>query len=379
MRIGIDLHTVNDFMQGSRTYIYNVTKALLRMDPVNDYFLYFTENNPELEPEFQQPNVHKNRIFPATRIIRLPLVFPIKLAMQDIDIFHCQYMGPPLSLTPYIVTLHDIIHEVCPEFYPPTLRFLMGTFYPLGARRAARVLTVSEYSKNAIVKIYGVPEGKVEVTYDAVSNEFRIIKDKSMIAAVKNKYHIHGNYILFVGRLEPRKNIPGLIKAFCSLKKHHKISQKLVIVGMKDILYQEIFDTVKHLELNGEVVFTGRVDQEDLPIMYNGADLFVYPSFGEGFGIPPLEAMACGIPVITSNTTSLPEVVGDAGIMVDPHSERQLAKAMYDVLRDCRLQRKMEIRGLKQVKRFSWDRTAEKVLKVYEEVYEESCRRKKDR
>lgn len=377
MRIGIDLHMINKFMQGSRTYVYNVARSLIEKDKVNEYYLYFTKETSELPSILCYPNVHKKTIYPSTRIIRLPFAFPIMLASHGVDVFHCQYMGPPFTLTPYVVTLHDVLHEIYPEFYPHSLRFFMRVFYPFSARRAAKVLAVSEYSKKMIVKIYSVPEEKVEVTYDAVSNdEFRPIKDKSLIGRVKKKYHIHGNYILFVGRLEPRKNIPGLIKAFYSLKVHLNIPQKLVIAGMKDFLYQKVFDTVKHLKLNEDIIFTGRVEQEDLPIIYNGADFFVFPSFAEGFGVPPLEAMACGIPVITSNTTSFPEVVGDAGIMVDPQNIDELSQAMYTLIKDADLRRKLKNRGLERSKLFSWHRTADKVLRIYEEVYENSCRKR---
>lgn len=373
MRIGIDLHMVNDFMQGSRTYTYNVIRALIEIDPENDYYLYFTNKPKSLPRLFQKPNVHIRRIFPSTRIIRLPISFPLKLAIDRIDVFHCQYMGSPFSATPYVVTLHDIIHEIYPEFYPNSLRFFMSLFYPLSARRAATVLTVSEYCKEAIVKLYKVPEKNVIVAYDGVSDEFKPIRDKSLVNSVGKKYGINKENILFVGRLEPRKNIPGLFKAFYSLKKHHNIPHQLVIVGMKDFKYNEIYDTAKRLKLDEDIVFTGRVEQEDLPMIYNGADLFVFPSFGEGFGIPPLEAMACGIPVITSNTTALPEVVGDAGIMINPWDKEELSEMMYKVLSDSGLRNKMRNKGLEQSKRFSWSRTAEKVLRVYEEVYEKSC------
>jgi len=377
MRIGIDLHTINDFMQGSRTYIYNVTKSLLRMDSENEYYLYFTKKASDFKEIFQGRNVHIKRIFPSTRIIRLPIAFPVKLAGDRVDVFHCQYMGPPFSVTPYVVTLHDILHEIYPEFYPNSLRFFMSLFYPFSARRAAKVLTVSEYCKNAIVNMYRVPEEKVEVIYNGVSNEFKPIKDKSLIDSVKKKYGILSKYILFVGRLEPRKNIPGLIKAFYSLKVHHNIPHQLVVVGMRDFKYHKISETVKHLKLTEDIVFTGRIEQEDLSVIYNGADLFVFPSFGEGFGIPPLEAMACGIPVITSNTTALPEVVGDAGIMINPWKNEELSETMYKVLSDSSLQSKMKNRGLERSKLFSWSRTAEKVLRVYEEIYEKNYIKKK--
>jgi glycosyltransferase involved in cell wall biosynthesis len=158
------------------------------------------------------------------------------------------------------------------------------------------------------------------------------------------------------------------------MKTTYNIPQKLVIAGMKDFKFQELFDQAIRLKMDKEVVFTGRVDQDDLPFIYNGADLFVYPSFAEGFGIPPLEAMACGVPVITSNTTSLPEVIGDAGIMFNPWDIKEICNAMQMVLFDTVLQRKLIARGLKQAKKFSWQKSAEKVLKCYEDIYEKSIK-----
>jgi len=375
MRIGIDLHMVNDFMQGSRTYTYNVTRALIEIDRENDYYLYFSNKPKNIQPFLKRSNVHIKRIVPTNRAIRLPFSFPLKLANDRIDVFHCQYMAPPVLRTPYVVTLHDILYERYPEFFPPFLRLFMSLFYPYCARRAAYVLTVSRYCKNSIVDVYGLPEEKVGVAYDGVSNDFRPIDNKPLIDTVKKKYGINSKYILFVGRLEPRKNIPGLIEAFYALKKRHNIPHKLAVVGMKDFKYLEIYNTAKRLHLDEDIFFTGRVDQEDLPMIYNGADLFVFPSFGEGFGIPPLEAMACGIPVITSNTTAFPEVVGDAGIMINPWKNKELSEAMYAVLSDASLQSKMRSKGLERSKRFSWSQTAQKILGVYEEIYEKKLRK----
>jgi glycosyltransferase involved in cell wall biosynthesis len=369
MRIGIDLHMVNDFMQGSRTYTYNLTQALLEIDPANDYYLYFKDKPNGLSKAFKQPNVHIRRIVPTQRIIRLPISFPLKLYIDQIDVFHCQYMAPPICPTPYVVTLHDILHETNREYYPKALGLFMRCFYPFCARKAAHVFTVSEYSKKQIIKRYRVPEERMTITYNAVSDEFHKINDRERILITCRKYKIHENYILFVGRLEPRKNIIGLIKAYHIIKQRNAASQKLVIAGMKDFMYKQIFNLVEKLKMTKEVIFTGRVDQGDLPLIYNGADLFVYPSFAEGFGLPPLEAMACGVPVVTSNTTSLPEVVGDAGIMIDPHDTHAIAHAMQSVLNNPELRTTLIRKGLARSRRFSWQKVAEKTLRVYKEIF----------
>ena len=368
MRIGIDFHTVTDFMQGSRTYVYNLTRALIETDPVNEYYLYCTHKNVELPPELNRPNVHKRIVFPSTRIIRLPISFPIILAKDKIDVFHCQYIGPPFMSTPYVVTIHDIIHETNPEFFPGKLRTAMSLTYPFCARRAAKVLTVSEYSKKEIARIYKIPAHKITVTYDAVTDDFHPIDDISEIERVKNKYQIGSEYILSLGRLEPRKNISSLIRAFHLIR--NKIPHKLVIAGMKDFMYHDLFDLVQESGLQDDVIFTGKIDQADLPALYSGASVFVYPSFGEGFGIPPLEAMACGAPVIASNTTALPEVVGDAGIQIDPRDVEEISTAMLNVLENDSLREQLKGKGLEQRKKFSWYKTAEQVLACYKAISE---------
>jgi len=355
-------------MQGSRTYVYNLTRALIETDPVNEYYLYCTDKNVELPPELKQPNVHKRTVIPSNRIIRLPISFPVILAKDKIDVFHCQYIGPPFMSTPYVVTIHDIIHETNPEFFPKKLRTAMSLTYPFCARRAAKVLTVSEYSKKEIARIYKIPANKITVTYDAVTDDFRPVEDTSEIERVKNKYKIDSEYILSLGRLEPRKNIAGLIRAFHLIK--NKIFHKLVIAGMKDFMYHELFDLIQESGLQENVIFTGRIDQADLPTLYSGASVFVYPSFGEGFGIPPLEAMACGVPVVVSNTTALPEVVGDAGVQINPRDVKEIGAAMLRVLENEGLQEQLKGKGLEQRKKFSWYKTAEQVLACYKAICE---------
>lgn len=356
-------------MQGSRTYIYNITKSLIEIDRSNEYYLYFTNRQHFFkEPIFNQKNVRFKIIAPATRFIRIPISFPIKLSLDHIDIFHCQYMGWKFSC-PYVVSLHDIIHETSSEFYPKFNRFLMSLFYPLSAKLAAKVLTVSQHSKAQIINVYKIPKEKVEVIYNGVSDEFRVIKDRAKIKRVVVKYGINGPYILFVGRIEPRKNIKGLIRAYHTLRTEKTINQKLVIAGMQDAQFKDFNTEIAKVESDKHVIFTGRVSQNDLPFIYNGADLFVYPSYGEGFGLPPLEAMACGVPVISSNTTSLPEVVGDAGIMIDPYNTAKIVASMSSLLSDNNLRNRLTKAGLGRAKHFSWQNSAKKTLSVYEEIY----------
>jgi len=241
---------------------------------------------------------------------------------------------------------------------------------PRTLKTADKIITVSNSTKNDLMNHFNIPKEKIRVIFEAADEKFKSLNNKET-KEVKYKYHLNFPFILYVGGLAVHKNIPALIKAFYKVKKKG-IQHKLVITGTKRWKYKEIFETIDKLDLQNDVVFTGYVSDEDLPALYNAADLFVYPSIYEGFGLPPLEAMACGTPVITSNTSSLPEVVGDAGIMVDPYDVNGLADAMHEVLANEGLRANMIKNGLERAKMFSWEKCARETLKVYEEVYNQT-------
>lgn len=245
---------------------------------------------------------------------------------------------------------------------------LLTKLIKIAIYRARLILTISENSKNDLISYFNLPDHLVRVTHLSVAKNFRVIDNTAHLNDFKVRHSLPDNYILFVGSIEPRKNLIGLINAFDKIKT--KIKHKLVIVGGKGWLNSEIYAAIQEKKLESKVIFTGYVSDEELVAIYNLADVFVYPSFYEGFGIPPLEAMACGTPVITSNTSSLPEVVGEGGIMLDPSDTRAWASSICRVLRDESLRSKMVLNGLLQAKKFSWERTARETLKVFEEVVE---------
>jgi glycosyltransferase involved in cell wall biosynthesis len=370
MRIGIDMHSIKGLLQGTRTYILNIVEHLLALDSTNEYSLYLTDRSAQLPAHLLKNNVRVGHVSPHNRLVRIPVSFPVRLARDSIDVFHCQYMGPPFGRTPYVIMMHDILHESMPQFFPAALRTMMKVTYPLSARRASHVLTCSEYSKRDIVERYKIPEQKVTVTYHAVSRNFQPITKEESREAILRKYGLPEKYVLFVGRLEPRKNVPGLVRAFHKVKRDHRIKHKLVLVGEKYHRHEDILSAINGLGLQEEVILTGGIDHSELPAIYGGASLFVYPAFAEGFGIPPLEAMACGVPVISSNTTSLPEVIGDAGILTDPHDNDSLAAAMLDVLGNEELRNEMKSKGLARAKTFTWEKAADRTLRVYSDVHQ---------
>jgi glycosyltransferase involved in cell wall biosynthesis len=286
-----------------------------------------------------------------------------------IEVLHAHYAGPPVCPAPVVLSLHDIAYERYPQFFPHDLLRHLRAIVPPAIRRAAVVLTLSEFSKRDIVRRYCLPAEKVVVAGCAADPIFRPMQDEAHLAAVRAHYGTGAPFILCVGNLEPRKNLGTLIAAYLRLRRVDIIRHKLVLVGRKAWLYDDIFATARASGYADELVFTGYVPDEDLVALYNAADLFVYPSIFEGFGLPPLEAMACGTPVITSNTSALPETVGDAALMVDPLDGEALARAIAAVLGDAGLREQLSTRGRQRAGAFSWEATARIIRGVYQDVH----------
>ena len=300
------------------------------------------------------------------------LVYPflIKLKTKKGNIKHITsqdlgYLLKLLKLKKTIVTCYDLI----PWIYEKNRSFIWK-HNMAGLKKADRIITISKFSKNEIIKYLGYPENRIYIIYPAVNHDHYYRKrDREIL----KKHDILENekIILYVGSEMPRKNIPFLIKAFAKLK-NMLPDIKLFKIGSPQWpgARKELLKLREKLKLQKDVIFIGYALEEELPRWYNAADLFIFPSFYEGFGLPPLEAMACGTPVITSNTSSLPEVVGDAGIMIDPYDVDGLAKVMYEVLTNDSLREDMIKKGLKRAKMFSWKESAEKILKVYKDMSE---------
>lgn len=369
-RIGIDFHVVSGIYQGVRTYLTNLIESMLKLESELTYFIY-AKNPKELSYwRNHDAEVTLKKLPSASGRFNLLLGFPLCAIRDKLSLFHSQYVLPPFIPCKKLLTIHDILYESHPEFFPEYHRRLLKFFIPFSARKADRIISVSEFTKQEIMKYYGVPEEKITVIYEGASDRFAPIKDKDLIFSVLERYGIKKKYILFVGRIEPRKNIIGLLKAFDYVKKRGKKDFCLVIVGKQDKIFQEkeLFDRIKELQLDADVIFTGGVSEDDLPVLYNGAEVMVYPAFAEGFGLPVLEAMACGTPVITSNTTSLPEVTGDAAILINPNSYEEIGESLEKLLSNQLLRKELSEKGLKRAKKFSWAEAAKKTIEVYKEV-----------
>jgi glycosyltransferase involved in cell wall biosynthesis len=370
-RVCLDLSPAVHQHAGLGRYAQELLLALAVTDGQNEYVVFYNNSatarvDPTLErfPKITTPLSYKPWRLSAmlahfARIPQDPL-FP------GVDLFHAtDHLLPYFRRIKSVFTLHDLIFLFHPETHKPLNRWFLTLMMPRFLRAADAVIAVSECTKRDAVRFYGIPEEKITVIYEGVNPRFRLASPEA-IAAVRARYGLPEHFILYVGTIEPRKNLTALLEAFHHLLATHDL--RLVFVGKKGWLYEGFFRRLRELGLEDRVIFTGYVPDEDLPAIYSAADLFVFPSLYEGFGLPVLEAMACGTPVVCSNTSSLPEVAGDAALLVDPADVRALAGAMERVLTDETLRADLQARGLEQARRFSWARAAQETMQVYENV-----------
>ncbi|MDD5529968.1 MAG: glycosyltransferase family 1 protein [bacterium] len=371
MKIGIDYHWGSGIFRGTNTYVTNLLTELTKVDDINQYFL-FSPNFDDKKNYLGCKNFAKRTMPINSGSFNMLFGFSYQAVKDRIDIFHSQYIVPITMHCKRIVTIHDIFFETHLDYFPRQHSTFLRKLTPLTIKKASKIITVSEFTKNELMRVYNVPSSKIKVIWEGVNKKFKQIQDKNLVTQNIAKYGIDTPYILYVGRIVPIKNITGTIKAFYRIKKNGYPNLKLVIVGEKDNLFKEnqCFKVIQELHLEEHIIFLERIDYELLIYLYNGASAFVLPSFGEGFGLPVIEAMACGTPVITSNVCALPEIAGDAAILVNPHNTEEIADAIEKVLNNALLQNKLIIKGIERAKNFSWRKCAEETLQVYKEVYE---------
>jgi glycosyltransferase involved in cell wall biosynthesis len=371
MHIGIDAHAIGARQGGNETYIKNLIKALAEIDGENRYTIYLANSAAAREWSGRYPNFTVRLLPPPTPLVRVPVALAFELRIRPVDLLHVQYTAPPFCPAPVIATIHDLAFEHMPETFTRRGSFQLKLTVRKTARKAARIATVSEYSRLDLIRTYKLPPEKVVVTYNGVESRFSPRESYvNETEAIGRRFGIQRRFLLTVGSLQPRKNLVRLIRAYSKLRSESDdFTHQLVIVGRKLWLADEIFTEVSRQKWSKDVILTDYVKDEDLPALYRAADIFVYPSLFEGFGLPPLEAMACGTPVITSNTSSLPEVVGDAAVLIDPYDHQDLVGALLKVVRDTPLRARMRDMGIEQAKKFTWHAAAEKTLELYRESF----------
>lgn len=376
MRIGIDCRTILNPKSGERAgvghYTYYLVKNLLKLDNKNEYVLYFDWRVTDTK-EFEQPNV-KIKYFPFSQYNKfLPFAYShmlitAYLMKEGLDVFHSPISSLPLTYPKKaIITVHDLAIYKNPAWFPSQI-FSTKLLVPQSLRSANKIIAVSQSTKKDLKEIFNIADKKIKVVYEGAILDHVKVKNKSLDSLARFK--LNSKYILFIGTLEPRKNLVTLMRAYKKfLDAKPEFSQyQLVLAGAKGYKSDDVFTEIKELKIGKQVKYIGYVTQNQKLELLKKATCFIFPSSYEGFGLPVLEAMALGTPVITSNISSLPEITGKAAILVDPEKELDIAKALKRLIGDRNLQSTLRSKGIIQAKQFTWQRSAAETLKVYQSL-----------
>lgn len=374
MRIGFDISSQSLPRSGVGQYQIHLLRALLLADPENFYHLYgFNLRNRHRFKTIHFPSQNYDLYLSPVpqRVMTLWWLMFQQPSLEQIvgtcDLYHVSELCiQPTRKGKTVAFVHDLTTLLHPEYHTASNTFLHRERFKR-ILRVDGILTNSEFTKKDLINHLGIKPETIFVTPLGADDRFRPMAD-SKITPVLRAFGIKKPYLLFVGTLEPRKNVEALIRAFNALKEKYWIPHQLVLVGQKGWLYQDIMKAVEFSPFRGDILSLDYVPDSDIPALMSGADVFVYPSFYEGFGLPVLEAMQCGCPVITSNVSSLPEVGGDACLYVHPESSDELSEKIYEVIRDKSLQKTLSMKGAERAKQFSWKKCAQKTLAAYQAV-----------
>jgi glycosyltransferase involved in cell wall biosynthesis len=384
MKIGIDISRTIEEATGVGYYAKNLVHALAKVDTENDYLLYgiFYDCYPKnwkkaAIPKSPNFRLHENNSL--SWLVRKKWENAGKYKerlLGGIDLLHSTAFTMPLvSNLKVVVTIHDLNCFTHPQYHTEANYQFVTKNLHHAARKASFIIADSENTKREILRFLHVPEEKIAVIYLAAGEAFDEKCSSESIAQIKRKYTIKKPYFLAVGSIEPRKNLTSALIAFKALRETRKIDNQFVIAGGKGWKNEAFYRLLKKLSIDANLVMTGYVPEEDLPALYQGAEVFVYPSVYEGFGLPVLEAMASGTPVITSNTSSLPEVAGDAALLVNPMEVFEIYEAMEALVGSPSLRKELKAKGFKQSEKFTWEETAWKTLEVYQNVFQKEGNR----
>lgn len=374
MRVTFDISPYINKHAGLGRYAGELLAAMREVAPQNQYLgLYHATREKPVEGALWDIKTSRVPLDAKPWRMSVLLAYYARLYMDGWlpagDIFHgTDHLLPPLRNARTVFTIHDLIFRFFPEYHLPLNRWFLDLMLPRFMLRADAIIAVSVNTKNDVIRLMNIPAEKVTVIPEGVHPSFRLIAQREHLERVRAAYHLPPRFILFFSTIEPRKNLVTLLDAYAELLKLDAGLPPLVVMGRKGWLYEATFNKIRELELTERVIMTDWVKNEDVPLILNLADVFVFPSLYEGFGLTPLEAMACGTPVISSNASSLPEVVGDAGILLGPRDTAGFAQAIQRVLTDGALRQDLRARGLRQAAKFTWERAARETLAVYQRV-----------
>ena len=388
MRIGIDALPAGIEWGGLTTYVRQIIKHLMRIDKENHYILFIEKerripfiqsDNLSIKELSERPNMPK---FYDSRVVWDQEHIGGALEEESIDLyFGPTFMAPLKRDCPAVVTIHDLIFMTHPEFSPPGNREYYGKWAKLSAESAQGIIAISQNTREMMISYWRIPQDRITVIPLAVGDEFKPIKDERKIGDVHRKYGLRDGFILYVGGTFPRKNLPTLIKAYALLQKDLRRKYQLVVLtgSSSGRGSERVRDLISSTNLDAsiieDIVIVDFVPQDKLVVLYNAATVFVYPSICEGFGLPPLEAMSCGTPLVTSNAPAMNEVAKDAGVLVDPLNASEISGALEKVLLNAGLRKELSSKGLKRSKDFSWERTARGTLEVFKRAMASRCSR----
>ena len=370
MRFAVDAHAIGRHLTGNEVYVRSLLNAFAGQSRDCEFVAYISASEA---PSYLPASI-RTRPISANPFLRLGLQLAMRVRQDRPDLLHVQYTAPVGCNVPVVVSVHDVSFLEHPEYFKRDRALQLQWTVRRTVQRAARVLTWSEFSRASILKVYGdLDEDKVVVVPNAAASQFRPISRETAAAAVRDRFSIGAPFLLCVGDLQPRKNQIGLIRAFAALvRAYPQFKHKLVLAGKDTWFSDRVHEAARESGVADRIQFIGFVSDPDLLHLYNACELFVFPSFYEGFGLPALEAMACGRAVVCSNTSALPEVVDGAAIVFDPYSTEQIVRALADLLLDHEIRARMERLGLQRAAHFSWQKTAERTLQVFREVAERS-------
>jgi len=370
MRFAVDAHAIGRHLTGNEVYVRSLLNALAAQDRDCEFVAYVSADDA---CRFIPARIPTRRV--ATNpFVRLGFDLAMKVREDRPDLLHVQYTAPLGCAVPVVVSVHDVSFLEHPEYFTRDRAWQLQWTVRRTVERAARILTGSEFSRSSILKVYGdLDEDKVVVVPNAAASEFRPISREAAAAIVRERFSIAAPFILAVGDIQPRKNQIGLIRAFARLAQSHpQLKQNLVLAGKETWFSDRVHQAARESGVADRIQFVGFVSDTDLLQLYNACDVFVFPSFYEGFGLPVLEAMACGRAVVCSNTSALPEVVDGAAILFDPYAVDEMVRAIADLLIDSELRARMERIGLQRAAHFSWQKTAQRTLEVFHQVAEQT-------